>query len=67
MQINTFKRSLVLKVLERGLQKKGMPMYSSNYITKKETKSEAHVAKFDWHDLSPIFLSTMLLHNLKVF
>ena len=24
-------------------------------ITKKEPKSEAHVSKFDWHDLSPIF------------
>ena len=41
--------------------------YSSNYITKKEPKSEARVSKFDWHDLSPIFLATMLLYNLKVF
>jgi hypothetical protein len=24
------------------------------------------LSKFDWHDLSPIFLATMLLHNLKV-
>ena len=23
--------------------------------------------KFDWHDLSPIVLTTMLLHNLKIF
>ena len=23
--------------------------------------------KFDWHDLSPIFLNIMLLHDLKVF
>ena len=41
--------------------------YSSNQITKKEPKSEARVSKFDWHDLSPIFLAIMLLHNLKVF
>ena len=41
--------------------------YSSNQITKKEPKSDARVSKFDWHDLSPIFLATMLLHNLKVF
>ena len=41
--------------------------YSSNQITKKEPKSDARVSKFDWHDLSPIFLATMLLHILKVF
>ena len=29
-----------------------------------EQKSEARVSKFD---LSPIFLATMLLHNLRVF
>ena len=42
-------------------------MYSSNQITKKETKSEDRLLKFDWNDLSPIFLAIMLLHNLKVF
>ena len=42
-------------------------IYSSNYITKKETKSDDRLSKFDWHDLSPIFLNIMLLHNLKVF
>jgi hypothetical protein len=41
--------------------------YSSNEITKKEPKSEAHVSKFYWHYLSSNFLATMLLHNLKVF
>ena len=35
------------------------PTYRSNWIIKKETKSDAH--------LSPIFLTIMLLHNLKVF
>ena len=25
------------------------------------------ILKFDWDDLSPIFLTTMLLHYLKVF
>ena len=29
--------------------------YSSNYITKKQQKSDDHLSKFDWHDLSPIF------------
>ena len=29
--------------------------YSINYITKKEPKSDNHLSKFDWHDLSPIF------------
>jgi hypothetical protein len=38
-------------------------LYSSNQITKKEPKSEAR----DWHELSPIFLATMLFHNLKLF
>ncbi len=42
-------------------------IYSSNYITKKEPKSDDRLSKFDWHDLSPIFLAIMLLHNLKVF
>ena len=41
--------------------------YSSNQITQKEPKFEAHVSKFDYHDLSPIFLATLLLHNPKVF
>ena len=41
--------------------------YSSNQITKKEPKSDDCLSKFDWHDLSSIFLATMLLHNLKVF
>ena len=36
-------------------------------MTKKEPKSNARLSKFDWHDLSPIFLATMVLHNLKVF
>jgi hypothetical protein len=44
-----------------------MDSYSSNEITEKEPKSEAGVSKFDWHDLSPIILATMLLHNLKLF
>ena len=35
--------------------------------TKKEPKSDARLSEFDWHDLSPIFLAIMLLHNLKVF
>ena len=26
------------------------PLYSSNQITKKESKYEACVSKFDWHD-----------------
>ena len=26
-----------------------------------------NLSKFDWHDLSPIRLATMILHNLKVF
>ena len=39
-----------------------------NFLTfKKEPKSDDHLSKFDWHDLSPIFLAIMLLHNLKVF
>ena len=29
--------------------------YSSNSITKKEPKSDDHLLKFDWHDLSLIF------------
>ena len=36
-------------------------------IIKKEPKSDDRLSKFDWHDLSPIFLTIMLLHNLKVF
>ena len=39
--------------------------YSSNYITKKEPKSDSHLSEFDCHDLSPIFLAIMLLHNLE--
>ena len=35
-----------------------LSFYSSNYITKKEPKSEARVSKFDWHDLFPFFLDT---------
>ena len=35
--------------------------------TKKEPKSDTHLSDLDWHDLSPIFLTIMLLHNLKVF
>ena len=31
--------------------------YSSNLITKKEPKSDDRLSKFDWHDLSPIFLA----------
>ena len=36
------------------------------YSTKKEPKYDDCLSKFDWHDLSPIFLAVMLLHNLKV-
>ena len=43
-----------------------LAIYSSNEITKKEPKSDARLSKFDWHDLSPIFLARMLLHNKKV-
>ena len=39
---------------------------SSNQVTKEEPKSGNHLSKFDWHDLSLIFLASMLLHNLKV-
>ena len=31
--------------------------YSSNYITKKEAKYDNHLSKFDWHNLSPMFLT----------
>ena len=56
--------------------------YSSNYITKKEPKSDAQgyinlpvfiyladarLSKLDWHDISQFFLTIMLLDNLKVF
>ena len=41
-------------------------LYSSNQITKKDPKSHNRLSKFDMHDLSPIFLTIMLLHNLKV-
>ena len=41
--------------------------YSSNQITKNEPKSDNCQSKFDCHDLSPICLTIMLLHNLKVF
>ena len=34
--------------------KKCLCEYSSNYIIKKEPKSDDHLSKFDWHDLSPI-------------
>ena len=34
---------------------------------KKEPKSDDYLSKFDWHDLSSIFLAKMILHNLKVF
>ena len=30
-----------------------------------EPKSDARLSEFDWHDLSPIFLAIMLLHNLE--
>ena len=40
--------------------------YSSNYITKKEPKSGDGYLKFEWHDLSPIFLAIMLLYKVKV-
>ena len=33
-------------------------------ITKKEPKSDNRFSKFDWYDLSPIFLAIMLLHNV---
>ena len=32
----------------------------------KEPKSDNRMSKFDWQDLSPIFLAIMLFHNLKV-
>ena len=35
-------------------------IYSSNQITKKELKSDNGLSKFDWYDLSQIFLSRML-------
>ena len=41
--------------------------YSSNQITKKEPKSDDRLSKFDWYNLSPIFLARMLYHCLKVF
>ena len=41
--------------------------YRSNQITKKEPKSDYRLSKFDWHDLSPIFLAITLLHDLKIF
>ena len=37
------------------------------FVVKKEPKYEARVSKFNWHDLSPIFLATMFLNNLKGF
>ena len=37
------------------------------YITKKEPKPDDRLSKFDWRDLSPIFLAIILLHNLEVF
>ena len=39
--------------------------YSNNQITKKEPKSDDRLSKFDWHDLSPIFLAIMLPHKPK--
>ena len=36
--------------------------YSSNYMTKKEPKSEARVSKFDWH-----YFHFFWPHNLNVF
>ena len=44
-----------------------MGPYSSNLITKKEPKSDDRLSKFDWHDISPIFSTVVLLNNLKVF
>ena len=34
--------------------------YSSSLITKKDPKSDDCLSKFDWNDLSPIFLVTIL-------
>ena len=34
--------------------------YSSNKITKKESKFDDPLSTFDWHDLSPIFFA----HNI---
>ena len=39
----------------------------SYYITRKEPKSDDRLSKFDWIDLSLIFLTIMLLHNLQLF
>ena len=36
-------------------------------MTKKEPKSDDCLSKFDWHDLFPISLAIMFLHNLKIF
>ena len=43
----------------------GICKYSSNSITKKEPKTDAHLSEFIWHNLCiSIFLSIMLLYNL---
>ena len=44
-----------------------LQQYVIRQVTNKEPKSDDLLSKFDWHNLSPIFLTIMLLHNLKVF
>ena len=36
------------------------------YYIKREPKHDDRLSKFDWHDLSPMFLTIMLLHNIKI-
>ena len=67
--------------LQLTARKKLCPMYSRHNEAKTQMKysgdkirktqsvhlPENHLSKFDWYDLSPIFVVMMLLHNLKLF
>ena len=48
-------RVLHLDRLKEGTWLHSFGNNNSSYISKKVPKSEAHVSKFDWNDLSPIF------------
>ena len=69
-----FLQTRVVEKIKTSIQNSTHPnwcclgQYSSNLITKKEPKSDNRLSKFDRDDLSPIFVTIVLLHiQPKIF
>ena len=62
-----YSQDLYVHQVRLGLHQVYFLIHTWCFVVKKEPKYENRESKFNWHDLSPIFLATMFLNNLKVF